>query len=180
MGCLSAPGRRWPAFAAVLVVTAAAAGGAQAVQHRDVRALDSLLKRAQDQTSALTFAESGGVAQASAGGDAQALDCLETLREASNQVADQLQDVDDVAAEAASLHRLDDRRLGSAATARSVARALEILPVEAKQANQTAGLCLAQTDIQVKAKDEVQLIDDATAALERLEAKLSAKAKAAP
>jgi hypothetical protein len=168
--------RRFSAFAAALVAAAAAAGGAQAVQHRDVRTLDDLLKRAQDQTSALTAA----VSQASAGGDAQALDCLETLREASNQVTDQLQDVDDVAAEAASLHRLDDRRFGSAATGRAVARALTILPVETKQANQTAGLCLAQADVQARAKDLTQLIEDVTAALEQLEAKLAAKAKAAP
>lgn len=166
--------RGLPAAVALTLATLAATG-AQAVQHRDVRTLDILLKRAQDETQNLTSAESSGVAQAKAGG-AQGLDCLETLREAANQVADQLQDVDDVAGEAASLRRLDDRRLGSAAAARAAARALEVLPVEAKQANQTAGLCLGQPQIQGKAGDLTRLVDDANAALQRL----AAKAKPAP
>jgi hypothetical protein len=43
-----------------------------------------------------------------------------------------------------------------------------VLPVEAKQINATASLCLTQTIVQQKARDGLLLIDDATPALKRL------------
>jgi hypothetical protein len=158
--------RHWPIFAAALALALAAVSNAEAVTHRDAHALGDLYKRALDLSQSLTEAESGGVSQLNAGGDAQALDCLETLREASGEVADQLMDVKDVASLAAGLHGARDRRHGDAATRAAVARALEVLPVEQKQITQTAGLCLSQAVVQQKARDASLLIADATTALQ--------------
>jgi hypothetical protein len=164
---------------AVLAICALAGlGGATAsaanVQARDVKALDALYTRAFDLTQALTESEGGGVSQLNTTGDAQTLDCIETLREASNQVTDQLMDVDDVAALARRMKQPADRKAAAAQTAKSVTRALDILPVEARQVNQTAGLCLTQPLVQDKSRDQLQLINDAIARLQALNAKLTA------
>jgi len=141
---------------------------AAAVTRSDARAVQALYKRSLDLSQALTDALGGGVSQLNATGDAQTLDCLDTLREAASEVSDQLMDVQDVSALAASLHRAADRRAGAVAARKAAARALEVLPVEAKQINATASLCLTQTLVQQKARDGLQLIDDATPALKRL------------
>jgi hypothetical protein len=156
----------WIASAAALVLVA---GDAQALQRPGVRALDALYQRSLDLTQSLTEAAAGGAAQLNASGDSQALDCLETLREAASEVSGQLMDVRDVASLAASLHRGADRRLGVAATRRAVAGALTVLPVERRQVTQTASLCSAQAAVGPKAADATKLIDDATAALEKLQ-----------
>jgi hypothetical protein len=149
------------------------AASAATVQARDVKALDALHKRSFDLTQALTESEGGGVTQLNATGDPQTLDCIETLREASNQVTDQLMDVDDVAAVARRMKHPTDRGIAAAHTARAVGRALNILPVEARQVNQTAGLCLTQSGVQDKAREQLQLINDAIGQLQALRAKLT-------
>jgi hypothetical protein len=155
------------AIAAALLI-AGAAPGAQALSRRDVASLDALYNRSQDLTQSLTEAASAGVSQLNSGGDAQALDCLESLRDAAGQVSDQLMDVRDVASLAASLRRGPDRRLGLAATRRAAAGALAALPAERRQIGQTASLCLSQTAVQQQARDALLLINDATAALGKL------------
>jgi hypothetical protein len=162
------PGARWLACAAVFAAATGAAPGAQAVTRRDAQAIDSLYDRSLDLTQSLTQAVGGGVAQLNATGDAQTLDCVDTLREAASEVSGQLMDVDDVAALAAGLRRAPDRRRGAAATGRAIARALGVLPAEARQVNQTAGLCLTQTLVQNKARDQLQLINDAMVELTRV------------
>jgi len=152
--------------AALLVAVAATDAGA--ASRRDAAVLQGLYQRSLDLSQALTEAESGGVSQLNASGDPQALDCLETLREAASEVSDQLLDVRDVASLAAGLHGARDRRQGAAATRAAAGRALDVLPAEARQVNQTAGLCLTQATVQQKARDEAKLIDDATAALQPL------------
>jgi hypothetical protein len=155
------------AIAAALLI-AGVASDALALSRRDVASLDALYKRSRDLTQSLTEAASAGVSQLNAGGDGQALDCLESLRDAAGQVSDRLMDVRDVASLAASLHRGPDRRLGLAASRRTAASALAVLPAERRQIGQTASLCFTQTAVQQHARDALQLIDDATAALGRL------------
>jgi hypothetical protein len=156
-------------LAALIFGAIAWSPGAQATTHRDAQAMATLYQRSLDLTQALTDAVGGGVSQLNATGDAQSLDCLETLREAASEVSDRLMDVRDVAALSSRLHRLADRRLGSAAASAAAARALEVLPAESRQVNQTAGLCLTQAQVQQRARDELLLINDATSALERLQ-----------
>src|ERR1700722_4740591 len=74
--------------AALLI--AAAASSAEALQRRDVSRLDTLYKRSQDLSQSLTEAASAGVSQLNATGDAQTLDCLQSLQSAASQVSDQL------------------------------------------------------------------------------------------
>jgi hypothetical protein len=152
-------------LALVLVSIATSAG---AVSRRDTQALESLYKRSLDLTQSITSAEGGGVSQLNASGDPRALDCLETLREAAAEVSDQVMDVKDVADLAAGLRGARDRRRGAAATRAATARALEVLPVESRQVNQTAGLCLTQAQVQQSARDEAALITEVTAALKHL------------
>jgi hypothetical protein len=152
-------------LALALVAAVVLAPAANALQRRDVRVLDGVYKRSLDLTQSLTEAASGGVSQVNAGGDAQALDCLETLREAANQVSDQLMDVRDVARLAASLHRGPDRKLGAAAARHAAAGALQVLPVEGRQMSATASLCPSQATVQQKAHEGLALISDATVAL---------------
>ena len=85
------------------------------------------------------------------------------------QVSDQLMDVRDVASLAASLQRGPDRRRGAAATRRAAASAVTVLDVEGKQVSRPASLCGSQANVQQFAKDELQLIDDAAAALKALQ-----------
>jgi hypothetical protein len=155
------------ALAAALATTIAAPA-AQALHRSDVRALDGLYSRSQSLTQSLTQAASGGVSQVNAGGDAAALDCLETLSEAANQVSDQLMDVRDVGHLAVSLHKGPDRKLGAAATRRAAAGALVVLPVEARQITATASLCPQQATVQQQAQAGLQLITDATTALKAI------------
>jgi len=152
---------------ATALVAGLATPGLATTRH-DARAVQGLYQRSLDLTQALTDAASAGVSQLNAGGDAQTLDCLDTLREAANDVSDQLLDVQDVATLSASLHQGRDRRLGAAATRKAAARALEVLPVEARQINQTASLCLTQVVVQQKARDGLTLINDATPVLKTL------------
>jgi hypothetical protein len=152
-------------LALVLLSIATSAG---AVSRRDAHALEALYQRSLDLTQSITTAEGGGVSQLNASGDPQALDCLETLREAAAEVSDQVMDVKDVAGLAATLHGARDRRLGAAATHAATARALDVLPVESRQVSQTAGLCLTQTSVQQSARDGQALITDVTAALKHL------------
>ena len=158
------------AIVAALLI-AGLAPSAQAMSRRDVRSLDALYKRSQDLSQSLTEGASAGAAQFNAGGDAAALDCLESLRDAAGQVSDQLMDARDVASLAASLHRGPDRRLGLAAARRSAAGALAVLPAVRRQIEQTASLCLTQTAVQQHARDALLLIDEATAALGKLGAR---------
>jgi hypothetical protein len=158
------------AIVAALLI-AGTAPSAQAMSRRDVRSLDALYKRSQDLGQSLTEAASAGANQLSAGGDAAALDCLESLRDAAGQVSDQLMDVRDVASLAASLHRGPDRRLGLAATRRAASGALAVLPAERRQISQTASLCLSQTAVQQQARDALLLINDAAAELGKLGAR---------
>ncbi|HXQ09883.1 MAG TPA: hypothetical protein VN805_02670 [Caulobacteraceae bacterium] len=142
--------------------------GAGAVSHNRAQALDRLYQRSLDLAEELTKTVGAGVAQLNASGDAQSLDCLETLRDAASETSDQLLDVRDVAALAAGLTLKADRRAGTAATRRSAAQALSVLPAEARQVSRTADLCRSQADVQQRAKAELALIDDATAALTQL------------
>jgi hypothetical protein len=142
--------------------------GAGAVSHNRAQALDLLYQRSLDLTEGLTKAVGAGVAQLSASGDAQSLDCLETLRDAASETSDQLLDVRDVAALAAALTFKADRRTGTAAMRRSAAQALSVLPAEARQVSQTAALCQSQAGVQEQAKAELALIEDATAALTKV------------
>jgi len=153
---------------AAALATALAAPAAQALRRSDVRALDGLYTRSQTLAQSLTEAASGGVSQVNAGGDAAALDCLETLREAANQVSDQLMDVRDVGHLAVSLHQGADRKLGAAATRRAAAGALVVLPVEARQITATAALCPQQAVVQQQAGAGLQLISEATTALKAI------------
>ncbi|HUO11666.1 MAG TPA: hypothetical protein VMU37_02825 [Caulobacteraceae bacterium] len=153
---------------AAIIVLAIAATPAAAVTRQDARALQALYKRSLDLTQELTDAVGGGVSQLNATGDAQTLDCLDTLREAAGDVSDQLMDVRDVSSLAASLRHAPERRAGRIASRKAAARALEVLPVEARQINQTASLCLTQTVVQQKARDGLTLINDATPVLRRL------------
>ncbi|HTX48955.1 MAG TPA: hypothetical protein VME40_06140 [Caulobacteraceae bacterium] len=158
----------WSAISALGLAALALPTPASAVTRHDARAVQALYKRSLDLTQALTDAVGGGVSQLNATGDAQTLDCLDTLREAASEVSDQLMDVQDVATLAASLRHAPDRRYGVVAARKAAARALDVLPVEAKQINATASLCLTQTLVQQKARDGLLLIDDATPALKRL------------
>ena len=146
----------------------ALAPDALALQKRDAKAIDALYQRSTDLAQQITSAAATAAAQLSGGGDSAALDCLEPLRDAAGQVSDQLMDVRDVTSLAASLHRGADRRRGSAASHRAAARALTVLDVEGKQVSHTASLCVAQASVQPLAKDALQLIDDATVALNKL------------
>ena len=133
------------------------------------RSIDALYQRSLDLTQQVTAAAAGASAQLSGGGGEAALDCLEPLRDAAGQVSDQLMDVRDVASLAASLQRGPDRRRGAAATHRAATSALAVLDVEGKQVSRTASLCASQASVQSLAKDELQLIDDAAAALKALQ-----------
>jgi hypothetical protein len=146
----------------------AVAPEASALQQRDAKAVDALYQRSADLTQQVTAAAATAASQLNSGGDAAALDCLEPLRDAASQVSDQLMDVRDVTSLAASLHRGTDRRRGAAAAHRAAASALAVLDVEGKQVSRTASLCAAQASVQPVAKAELQLIDDATAALKKL------------
>jgi hypothetical protein len=159
-------------FAGVaLAAWVATAPGAQAVQLPDVQAVQALYKRSSDLTQALTQAIGGGASQLGATGDPQALDCAETLREASNQVSDQLMDLVDVTTIAANMHGGQDRRFAASMTRKAAARAQGILAVESRQVNQTAALCLTQAPVQTMAHDQIQFINDASAELGRLKAR---------
>jgi hypothetical protein len=150
----------------VATLVAAWGCGAGAVSHDRAQALDLLYQRSLDLTEDLTNAVGAGVAQLNASGDAQSLDCLESLRDAASETSDQLLDVRDVAALAASLKLKADRSAGTAATRRSSAQALSVLPAEARQVSQTAALCQSQAGVQAKAERE--LIEDATALLTKV------------
>jgi hypothetical protein len=156
------------ALSAAAALAIAASGPAGATGRGQARALDGLYQRSLASTQDLTNAVGAAVAQLNAGGDAQALDCLETLRDAASETTGQLLDVRDVASLSASLKTKADRRLGTAAVRRAAGRALAVLPAEAAQVSQTAQLCPAQAVVQAKAKGELDLIGDATAALDRL------------
>jgi hypothetical protein len=158
-----------PGFALGAALALAAAPEALALQKRDAKAVDALYQRSLDLTQQVTAAAANASAQLSGGGGEAALDCLEPLRDAAAQVSDQLIDVRDVASLAASLQRGPDRRRGAAATRRAAASALAVLEVEGKQVSRTASLCASQPGVQQLAKDELQLIDDATAALKQLQ-----------
>jgi hypothetical protein len=162
------PQRACSAVSMLLLAALTLPAPAAAVTRHDARAIQALYKRSLDLTQALTDAVGGGVSQLNATGDAQTLDCLDTLREAASEVSDQLMDVQDVASLAASLRHAPDRRSGAVAARKAAVRALDVLPVEAKQINATASLCLTQTIVQQKARDGLLLIDDATPALKRL------------
>lgn len=162
------PQRVCSAVSALLLAALAFPDRAVAVTRHDARAVQALYKRSLDLTQTLTDAVGGGVSQLNATGDAQTLDCLDTLREAVAQVSNQLMDVQDVASLAAALRQAPDRRSGAAAARKSAARALDVLPVEARQINATASLCLTQTLVQQRARDGLLLINDATPALKRL------------
>jgi hypothetical protein len=156
---------------AILAATAfavAAGGPAGATGRSQARALSALYLRSQASAQSLTDAVGAAAAQLNAGGDAQALDCLETLRDAASETTGQLLDVRDVASLAASLKTKADRQLGTGAVRRAAARALAVLPAESAQVSQTAQLCAAQAVVQAKAKAELELIGDATAVLGRL------------
>ena len=162
---------RWPAAGLALGAALALAAGpeALALQKRDAKVIDALYQRSLDVTQQVTAAAAGASAQLSGGGGEAALDCLEPLRDAAAQVSDQLMDVRDVASLAASLQRGHDRRRGAAATRHAATSALAVLDVEGKQVSRTASLCASQASVQSLAKDELQLIDDAAAALKALQ-----------
>jgi hypothetical protein len=164
----STRGGRLSARLLLAVLATATAPAAQALHRGDVRTLDGLYGRSQTLTQSLSEAASGAASQLNAGGDAAALDCLETLREAANQVSDQLMDVRDVAHLAVSLHKGPDRKLGAAAARRAAAGALVVLPAEARQITATASLCPQQAAVQQQAQAGLQLITDATAALKAI------------
>jgi hypothetical protein len=147
----------------------AAAPHALALQKRDAKAVDALYQRSLGLAQQVTAAAAGASAQLSGAGGEAALDCLEPLRDAASQVSDQLMDVRDVASLAASLQRGPDRRRGAAASRRAAASALAVLTVEGEQVSRTASLCALQAGVQPLAKDELQLIDDAAAALKKLQ-----------
>jgi hypothetical protein len=156
-------------FALGAALALGAAPDALALQKRDAKAIDALYQRSLDLTQQVTAAAAGASAQLSGGGGEAALDCLEPLRDAAGQVSDQLMDVRDVASLAASLQRGPDRRRGAAATRRAATSALAVLDVEGKQVSRTASLCASQAGVQALAKDESQLIDDATVTLTLLQ-----------
>jgi len=156
-------------FALGAALALAVAPDALALQKRDAKAVDALYQRSLDLTQQVTAAAAGASAQLSGGGGEAALDCLEPLRDAAAQVSDQLMDMRDLASLAASLQRGPDRRRGAAATHRAATSALAVLDVEGKQVSRTASLCGSQASVQPLAKDELQLIDDATAALKLLQ-----------
>ncbi|HXQ47503.1 MAG TPA: hypothetical protein VN806_12855 [Caulobacteraceae bacterium] len=159
------------AFAGAITAAALAviAGGpAGATGRGQARALDALYERSLESTQDLTTAVGAAVAQLNAGGDAQSLDCLETLRDAASETTGQLLDVRDVADLSATLMAKADRRLGTAAVHRAASRALAVLPAEAAQVSQTAQLCAGQAAVQAKANSELQLIGETTSALGRI------------
>jgi|HubBroStandDraft_1064217.scaffolds.fasta_scaffold199409_2 hypothetical protein len=140
-----------------------AAGQAQALQRADVHALDALLQRALDLSQSLT--EAAG-AQLKTGGESADLACLETLRDAAGQVSDQLKDVRDVTDLATRLRGPVDRWRGIASVRRAAAGALAVLPIEARQTDQTAKLCGPDAGARAKLLDA--LIGDATTELTQL------------
>lgn len=109
----------------------------------------------------------GALPGAMQAGDSQTVECLGSLRDTAMQVSDQIGDVSDLATVASAM--LDPGDAKRAALIRDVSAegALRILSVDRREVNQTAGECPNQALVQYKARDLIQLIDDATTMLQR-------------
>lgn len=142
-------------------LTTSGALDARAVNSGEADTIFAINLRSSRLTRDITEAQQGAVSHLLANGDTQSLDCLDTLREASSEVSDSLNGVSDLANVASMMRDPADRKYAASVRDAEVDGAVGVLAIERREINRTAGVCPDHALVQSKARDLIQLIDDA-------------------
>jgi len=141
---------------------------AHAADAHDLSAIGAIYKRSLTATVDINETVEGALSQSAANGDFRTTDCLGVLRDTAEELTGVLGDVYDLTMVESGM--IDSRDEKFAASIRNISAkgAVDQLVVYRRQINQAEGMCANQGLVQQKARDVVQLIDDATAELETM------------
>jgi hypothetical protein len=141
---------------------------ARAADAHDPSAIGAIYQRSLTILGDINDTVGGALLQARASGDLQSANCLGQLRDTASEISDVLVDVNDLDTVESGMIDGRDQKFAVLIRNLSAKGATKQLAIYRRTVNQTEGECANQGLVQQKARDLIQLIDDATAELETM------------
>ena len=149
----------------VLAIVVSAGSVARADDAHDALSLTGLQMRSLALSRDINDSVVGALTEIRASGDTRTPDCLGSLRDTGGEISDVLDGVAGLAIVTAEMNDPRDEKVASSYRNIYAKGALDRLRLDRRTVNQVAGECANQLLVQNKARDLIQLIDDASVAL---------------